>query len=228
MASHSKKIQETINVAAHDMKNPIATMRMGAEIMSSFSEDTFVKRQADTILHCTYDLERLINIYSDYVRLQAQEPLILVKQECDESFIKAIAKKLQRLELLSERSVTISHLEKFKYLYVDKNRMITALEILTATVITYAKPASNIIINLTENKDVLKLEISFNPAQTLHCAPETLFDFSYITQRKQERLEASLELFVASEIIKAHDGNITYRADDHAVITSTLSRKRVK
>ncbi len=195
------------------MKNPIATMRMGAEILNSFAKDELIKRQATTILKSTYELERQVNVYSDYARLQLSGSLLLYIQDCDETLFNAIEKRLNRLAI--ENNV-VAHISGFLALPTfrgDKTRITTLLELLFLSAVQYHTINTDIHIVFKELKNELTFQMSFQLETPVIVENNTLFSNGYLTQNKQETLGVSIELFVAASITHAHNGSIALNQD---------------
>lgn len=201
------KLNELIGVAVHDIKNPIATIRMGSDIIHKFSDNDLITRQARIISDSSYHLERLINLYGDFAYLQTSKKLELQVYRYNENTIEQLRKKLTRVAKLYNREITIKGLDHFKDQVFDKFRVLTLMESLILAIAKTESERTDFLINLI-NDD--KLTISVNFKSNLELDEFDLFGFNTLPLHKKQIFSSCIELYISHAIAQAHKGSISF------------------
>jgi len=94
----SKLREQFIAILGHDLKNPIATIRMSSDILLKFAKEELVQRQAKMIKSTSFRMEGLIDNILDFARGHLGEGIILSKKSDPAAL----------LILISRRSIPVS------------------------------------------------------------------------------------------------------------------------
>ncbi len=216
-----EKIQATlksIGIVAHDMKNPIATIRLSAGIMAKMAKTDLELRQAKAILQSSYLLERQVNMYSDLLKLETSGRIDLHTKEYGSNFIELLYSKLAKTYSQERLDLNYPDTEFTAVLQIDLTRLTTAIQGICDAIVPYMNKESKISISSSLQMETLELLLEFQLRPDVTVDTDDLFKKSFVGQDNPEVMGRSVEMFLANEIVKEHKGNINVQCNSDKVI----------
>lgn len=225
-----KKVAELrdqfIAILGHDLKNPIATMRMSADILLKMSKEDLTVRHASMIKSTSYRMQALIENILDFARGQMGEGIVLEKQAHDESLEEMIDQVIKEIKINApEREIIFSsHLDH--EVLCDKNRIGQLLSNLLSNADQHGHPEAPVVVEARTNGKHFELKVSNKGEKIPEPALEHLFQPFYRESEDSNKKGLGLGLFIASEIAKAHDGEIEVKSSENETcFTLKIPRK---
>lgn len=207
-----KKQRETyISTLNHDLKIPTLAQIHALQLLSEEKIGKINKKQREiinlTLESCTYMYDMLSTILSTY-RYENQDislccEKIQMLKLIDECFNKSI-KTLQNKNL----NVRVSAQEKFFAISADKTQITKAFENLISYCISSAEENSQIICEIKKNNNNINLSLGFENPYATSNSIKNMFKKYTTSAEKFDKVGSSLELYLAKQIISAHNGTI--------------------
>ncbi len=204
------KKDEFISIASHELKTPITSLKAVLQMierMVAGKEEMkqlylFVQRgikQVDKLTDLIKDLLEVTKIQAGKLDLKKTSFKLdeLVKDCCDDS---QILSEKHHITIKGEKDITV---------YADRNRLEQVIINLISNAIKYSPDADKVIINVAKTGDDIKVAVTdFGigiPNETL----PFLFDRFYRVDEVSQRYSGlGLGLYISSEIVKRHQGDI--------------------
>lgn len=218
MATTAKKLKEEqemaelrdqfIAILGHDLKNPIATMRMSADILLKMSKEDLTQRHAGLIKSTSYRMQALIDNILDFARGRLGEGLILEKQYNNGTLREIIDQVVKEIRNNSpEREILIDfNLEHD--VYCDKNRIGQLLSNLLSNADQHGDRTDPVRVKAVTNGKEFHLSVSNKGKKIPEKSLEQLFQPFYKESKDENKKGLGLGLYIAAEIAKAHDGKL--------------------
>lgn len=205
---------QIIAILGHDLKNPIATMRMSSDILLKFAKEELVLRQAKMIKSSTFRMEGLIDNILDYAREQMGEGINPLKKADSESLQNALEQVVKEIKTISpERQIDVN-IDLAEDVNGDENRICQ----LFSNLLTYAdiygtddEPIEAIAI--TQDGE-FHLSVKNTRAKITDAEMAKLFQPFYHKISSPGKIGLNLGLYISSEIAKAHNGTLIVDSTD--------------
>ncbi len=212
--THQKELEKRkddfVNIASHELKTPITSMKLYLNSLSSRIEnykDTQVKKIIKNVNYQTDRLQGLVNDLLDVSRLQTgkmtftKEPFRLnnLLKETTES-LKAIAKE-QNIILIQKNSLMVN---------ADKFRLHQVITNLITNAIKYSGPSSDIVLEIKKDKDKAIVSVKDFGIGVPKDEQKKIFNRLYqATDLKGKTFPGlGIGLFISKQIITRHKGSI--------------------
>ena len=204
------KKDEFISIASHELKTPITSLKGALQIIQRASlkggdiktVDTFIQKalkQVDKITELIKDLLDVTKMQTGKLELHKTSFLLdeLIKECCGELQIDA---EKHRLVIEGEADLEIR---------ADRNRVEQVLINLVANAIKYSPEGGKVIIKVEKVTDGIKIGITDFGIGIAKDKLPFLFDRFYrVDENSQRYAGLGLGLYISSEIIKRHGGQI--------------------
>lgn len=207
-----KKQRETyISTLNHDLKIPTLAQIQALQLLSNEKIGKINKRQKEivnlTLESCTYMYEMLSTILSTY-KYENQdfslcfEKIYLLKviDECFNQSISSLQNKNLRVKINSK--------EKFFTIIADKKQIKKALENIINHCISSADENTEIICEIKHNNNNIFLSLGFESSYISADTTQNLLKKYTTSAEKFDKVGSSLGLYLAKQIISAHNGSI--------------------
>lgn len=197
-----------IAILGHDLKNPIATMRMSADILLKMSKEELTLRNASLIKSTSYRMQALIENILDFARGQMGEGIVLEKEKHNGSLEEMMDQVIKEIRILSpDRRITFT-CELDHDVLCDKNRIGQLLSNLLGNADQHGHPEAPVVVEAKTNGAHFELKVSNSGEKISEKALAHLFQPFYRDSEDSNKKGLGLGLFIASEIAKAHSGEL--------------------
>lgn len=200
--------EQFIAILGHDLRNPLATTRMSAEILLHKSQDEFVRRQARMIKSTSVRMEGLIGNILDFARGRLGEGINLSRKPEKDKLQEIFNQVIKEIRAISpEREIEVNMKFK-KEVHCDRERIGQLFSNLLGNADTHGAKELPIKIHIeSEDKDFF-ISISNGGEKIPESAQKLLFQPFYRDEVQKGKQGLGLGLFIALEIAKAHGGKI--------------------
>jgi PAS domain S-box-containing protein len=201
--------EEWSGVVAHDLRQPLGTISLTAQMLAHATGEAKLLKYADQIHAAAQRLHRMVGDLMDLSRLDAHR-LELVRQRVDvPALVRAVA---ERVALQTpDRAFDVSILGQVPNVDADPDRIAQVMENLLTNAVKYGKGGTTILTTVScEDGDVVV-------AVTNEGRPLTAEELSRIFDRFHRTASAKLEgiqgvglgLYITRSLVEAHGGRIT-------------------
>ncbi|NJY62884.1 GAF domain-containing sensor histidine kinase [Salinimicrobium sp. CDJ15-81-2] len=197
-----------IAILGHDLKNPIATMRMSSDILLKMSKDELTQRHAALIKSTSYRMQGLIENILDFARGKLGDGLLLDKESSNGSLENIIGQVVNEIKNNApEREINLE-IDLKDEVYCDRNRIAQLLSNLLSNANHHGDPKAPVEVKAFTNGETFELSVSNKGEKISETAMKHLFEPFYRESSDSNKKGLGLGLFIASEIAKAHDGEL--------------------
>jgi PAS domain S-box-containing protein len=211
--------EEWSSVVAHDLRQPLGTISLSAQMLARATDDAKVLKYAEQIRSAANRLNRMVGDLMDLSRLEASR-LELVCQRVDVPAL--IGTVVERVALQApDRALDVRIRGQVPDVEADPDRIAQVVENLLSNAVKYGEAGTTIVTNVSwEGADV-------SVAVTNEGRPLTEAELSRIFERFHRTASAKLEgiqgvglgLYIARSLVEAHGGRITAESTPAGVTT---------
>lgn len=204
-----------IAIASHELKTPVTSVKAYAEIVLDYftrqgnaEQSTMMERMVSQINRLT----RLINDLLDTTRITGGG-LLLEPEEFN--LTKLIHERVEEIQRTTLHQIVVN-MEPIPPIVGDRGRIGQVIMNLLSNAIKYSPPGSDIIVSSQRNKDHVIIKVRDYGIGLSPEAQHKIFDRFY--RASDSRVSTvpglGLGLFIASEIIKSHQGIMGVRSEE--------------
>ena len=203
-----------IAILGHDLRNPIGTSRMCADILLKMDLPEFATKQVCTIKSTTLRMQELIDNLLDFANSELGDGIVLDmtsdNQRLEEELLQVI-KEIKTTDLTHEinYNFSIDH-----NVTCDVNRVGQLFSNLLSNAVKHGFESAPIVINATTSESTFSLEVINSAEDILTENIKGLFDPFTSSHAQNNRNGLGLGLFIASEIARGHDGEIKVHSEN--------------
>ena len=212
--------EQFIAILGHDLKNPIATTRMSAEILMKFSKEDIVKRNGALIKSTSIRMENLIDNLLDFARGRLGEGIKLNKTKDFGKLENILEQVINEIKTISPNRDFSTNIRIENPVNCDPNRIAQLCSNLLGNAVTHGSQDNPIELEAFCLNGEFKLEITNKGAKIPKKVREKLFEPFYRLEGEEPKQGLGLGLYIASEIAKAHEGNINVKSTDKETVFS--------
>ena len=204
--------EQFIAVLGHDLRNPIASTRMSADILLHKSKDEMIQRHAKMIKSTSYRMEKLIGNMLDFARGRLGEGIILERKNVNGDLADILQQQIEELQNNSPERVIDVELNLDTDIYCDKHRIAQLFSNLLSNADLHGAQDHPVKVRAHIEGDKFLLSVENAGAKIPEEAKKQLFKPFYREGTGKKGL--GLGLFIASEIARAHEGDLLVKSDD--------------
>lgn len=204
--------EQFIAILGHDLKNPIASTRMAAEILIKMSHEEVAQRHAKMIKSTSYRMEGLIENILDFARGRLGQGIVLKKEMQDELLEDTLHQVLREIKIISPTRMIEADIELDEAVYCDKDRLGQLFSNLLSNADTHGAEDLPIKVKAFTKDRMFWLKVTNGGEKISETAMTHLFQPFYRADVKPGKQGLGLGLFIASEIARAHEGKIKVRS----------------
>jgi len=203
------ELRETfIAVLGHDLRNPVGTTRMCADILLKMDLPELANRQASTIKATSYRMQGLIDNLLDFAKGHLGEGIRLElsnNKQALKKLILQVCKEIATVEQEHEITTQIQLKEDFE---CDINRVGQLLSNLLSNAVKHGDPDKPIRMAAIAEDGSFTLTVSNFGTQIPPAKKAELFKPFFTTNATNNKSGLGLGLYICSEIARAHNGTM--------------------
>lgn len=206
--------EQFIGILGHDLRNPLGTTRMGADVILKKSNQEDVKNLAQLIKATTYRMENLIGNLLDFARGRLGDVIYLDKKPSGPELEKVIQKVIKENKISSPKIGINTTIQLETPVPCDIHRIGQLLSNLLTNAIQHGDQTSPVSVSVSSNKKEFDLTVTNKGTKIPDAAMERLFKPFSRQEQKPEKSGPGLGLYIASEIANAHGGTLTAKSSN--------------
>ncbi len=197
---------------AHEIKNPLSSMRSAIETVARVEDPEQQRRLLAIILDDVHRLDRLISDISDASRLDAE----LSRAEAAPVDIgRMLAALVEVQDATADQGTPRLTLDAANHQSLDvlgvEGRLVQVFRNLISNAITFSPPDGTIALSAERDGRFVKVEVQDQGPGIPQGKREAIFDRFYSERPANEKfgMHSGLGLSISKQIVDAHDGSIT-------------------
>lgn len=204
------KKNEFIGLISHELKTPVTSVKAFAQVLQRRFARSGDEQAATLLLKMDAQLDKLSGLIADIVDVTKLETGRLQYHKEYFDYNELVQEIVEQMQRTTAKHTIVTHLDKTKSLYADRNRIGQVLINLITNAIKYSPQADRIIVKTQAGKDDITLCIQDFGVGIPKEAQDKVFNQFYRVDGKNETTFSGmgLGLYVSAEIIKRHKGKI--------------------
>lgn len=216
-------IKSLISDIAHQLKTPVATVKMYGELMLyDNAEPEEYKQYLEKIL---FSLDKLVFLTESLIKLSRLESGVIALKKSEESlnstileavmqvFDKAVKKNIEIVFDSDKLNVTLMH---------DKKWTAEAIFNILDNAVKYSQPNGKVLIELQKYEMFARLDITDNGIGIKENEINKIFSRFYRGENAQEQEGVGVGLYLSRQIISQQGGCIKAKSDDKKTVFTVL------
>lgn len=195
-----------IAILGHDLKNPIATMRMSSDILLKMSKEDLTLRHAAMIKSTSFRMQTLIENILDFAKGKMGEGIILNRKSNNGSLMKILEQVIKEIKISAPERKIVFNAALSEEVYCDKDRIGQLFANLLGNAHQHGDRDAPVEVSAITTKEHFELKVSNKGEKIPEDSQPHLFQPFYRSHVEPNKQGLGLGLFIASEIAKAHDG----------------------
>lgn len=200
--------EQFIAILGHDLRNPIASTRMSAEILLKLAKDEMSKKYAGLIKSSSYRMDRLIENMLDFARGRLGEGIILNRQLNNGELKESLEEIIRELHINSPDRQLKINIKIEEEVNCDMQRIGQLFSNLLSNADSHGTHEKPITVEAATRENKFFLAVRNAGERIPESAMSHLFQPFYRQDVQPGNQGLGLGLFIASEIARAHDGII--------------------
>ncbi|MEH6408845.1 MAG: GAF domain-containing sensor histidine kinase [Leeuwenhoekiella sp.] len=209
------ELRETfIAILGHDLRNPVGTTRMCADILLQMDLPEMGRRQASIIKSTSYRMQGLIDNLLDFAKGHLGEGIQLELTNNNQALKKSlnqVAKEIKTLNTGHQINLTIDLKED---VLCDSNRISQLYSNLLGNAVKHGAVDKPVYTEITSENGEFSILISNAGEKISNVKMPNLFKPFFTTNSANNKSGLGLGLYISSEIAKAHNGKIDVTSTD--------------
>ena len=223
------ELRETfIAILGHDLRNPVGTTRMCADILLQMDLPEIANRQASTIKSTSYRMQGLIDNLLDFAKGHLGEGIKLelsTNKQALKKLLLQVSKEIKTVDTDHEINCYINLKDEFE---CDINRIAQLYSNLLGNAIKHGASDKPINTEVIAEKGTFSLAVSNSGNKIPNQKMLDLFKPYFTTNAVNNKSGLGLGLYISSEIAKAHQGKMEVTStDEKTEFTFTMPIKTV-
>ena len=217
------ELRETfIAILGHDLRNPVSTTRMCADILLKLSIDETAIRQAEIIKATSYRMQGLIDNLLDFAMGHLGDGIKLELTKDNTLLQKVLEQVLQEMKTLDSHHEINESIKLTRTVTCDLNRVAQLLSNLLGNAIKHGSENEPIEVDIYTTDKEFVISVSNSGDKISETAMSNLFKPFFTENANRNKKSLGLGLYISYEIAKAHEGELTAESSEKKT-TFTLS-----
>ena len=212
---HIGELRETfIAILGHDLRNPVGTTRMCADILLQMDLPETAKRQASTIKATSYRMQKLIDNLLDFAKGHLGDGIRLElsnNKQALKKLLLQVSKEIKTVDSDHEVNINFKLKDDFE---CDINRIGQLYSNLLGNAIKHGAPKKPINTRVSAENGIFSLAVSNSGDKISAEKIGNLFKPFFTTNAINNKSGLGLGLYISSEIARAHNGKIEVESTD--------------
>ncbi len=205
---------EFISIASHELKTPVTSVKAYAQILQQDLKEAGDLKSGKILKKMDAQLDRLNNLIRDLLDVTkiVQGNLNFKKTSFDiNELIKATIEEMQST---LHNHIIVERLKSLKKVWGDKDRIGQVINNLLSNAVKYSPSANEVVISTRTEGDVVMISVKdFGIGLTKETKIKVFERFFRIEAKENTFPGLGLGLYIASEIIKHHNGHIGVKSE---------------
>ena len=218
--------QDFISGFAHDLKVPIIAQDNTYDLLLNENFGKLTDKQKTAIQNLKIsnnDLKELVLNLLD-VQKYENDALCLNKESVElNQLINEIIEQDKSIFTIQNKNIIFNSNNSEVFYNLDKFLFKRVLNNLISNSITHSKDSKNIEINLTQNKDNIKISVKDEGKGIDETDINNIFEKYYTASKKYTNTSTGLGLYISNKIITSHKGKITAKNNESKGATFTIT-----
>jgi PAS domain S-box-containing protein len=199
-----------IAVASHELRTPVTSIKAYTELLREILTEREAGESTELVIKLDGQIDRLIELIHSLLDTTkiAEGQLFLSPENFDLN--KLAAEKIEELQHSSDKHTLKLVADKDVFIKADKKRIAEVFTNLISNAIKYSPKGGNVIVATEKKQDGVEVSIKDNGIGIPESAQAKLFGRFF--RAKNTQIETypgmGLGLYIASSIIKKHNGNM--------------------
>lgn len=217
------ELRETfIAILGHDLRNPVSTTRMCADILLKISTDETALRQAETIKAITYRMQGLIDNLLDFAMGHLGDGIKLELTSDNILLQKVLEQVVHEMKTLDSQHDIKESIHLSSAVTCDVNRVAQLFSNLLGNAIKHGAENHPIDVDIYTSEKEFILSVSNSGDKISETAMSNLFKPFFSENANRNKRSLGLGLYISYEIAKAHGGQLNAKSTQEKT-TFTLS-----
>ncbi len=205
---------QVLNIAAHDLKNPLTTIPLWADMIKEKADSKVISLMCDNINKAAKNMTRKIN---EWLENAATEASLIKLRLIKVDFATVIQRVVEANQVLANNKNQKIHLtiEDHPEIYADETKLTELVDNLLNNAIKYSEKEKNITITLKQKNFKAILEIKDEGQGLIAKDKKIIFQRFTTLSAKPTGGETStgLGLSIVKTLVEAHNGTISAESD---------------
>ncbi|MGE3262329.1 MAG: sensor histidine kinase [Bacteriovoracia bacterium] len=203
--------KEIVEVVAHDLKNPLASIKMNTQIalrkIEGDPDKGDIKKSLEANLKSANSMHRLIDELLDHAKIESGTFSLRKTEVRLESFLKNIAERFLPLAQAKKIRLEFDVSEKIPPATIDEGRMEQVVSNLVGNALKFTPPDGKIQLTARFKTEEFLLSVTDTGSGMTREQTQHVFD-RYWQVRETASQGTGLGLTISKAIVKAHGGRI--------------------
>lgn len=205
-----RKKDEFISIASHELKTPITSLKGALQIIERTAmKGGEIKTVESFIQKAIRQVDKLTELIKDLLDVTKIQSGKLILRKTNFPLDELIAECCEELQVESEKHKLVVEGDTNIEVFADKNRLEQVMINLVANAVKYSPEGGKVIINITKVNEGIKIAVTDFGIGIPQDKIPMIFDRFYRVDENSQRYSGlGLGLYISSEIIRQHGGNI--------------------
>ena len=205
--------EQFIAILGHDLKNPVSAISSAAQLLTRMNQDEKSVKLAHIISESSFRIKGLVENLLDFARGRLGEgiQLNLIEEQKAHVFLEQV---ISELKILWPNAIIETRFDLNRSIFIDNRRVSQLFSNLLANALNYGNPDHPIVIEALAGEKLFTLTVSNAGEKIPDSALPLLFHPFSRGKVKKGQDGLGLGLYIASEIAKAHGGELSVASDD--------------
>ncbi|MDN3596052.1 GAF domain-containing sensor histidine kinase [Zunongwangia endophytica] len=209
------ELRETfIAILGHDLRNPVGTARICADMLLSANLPEASKKQAEIIKSTSYRMQSLIDNLLDFAKGNLGDGINLNRSKNNTKLEKEIREVVEEFRALNKENKITTAISITETVNCDSSRISQLFSNLLSNAIKHGTLEETIQVIVSNTESEFSLSV-INQGKTI---PEDyradLFKPFFKSKAQSNENGLGLGLYIASEIAKAHNGSLDMESEN--------------
>tara|TARA_R110002020_G_scaffold454448_6_gene670100 strand:- start:7091 stop:8278 length:1188 start_codon:yes stop_codon:yes gene_type:complete len=200
--------EQFIAILGHDLKNPVGTTRMSAELLLKMNLDERATKYAGIIKSTSFRMEGLIDNLLDFARGRLGEGIQLKKEINNKLLLESVEQVIKEIQAMAPESQLDVNIQLDYEVNCDRERVAQLFSNLLGNAITHGAPDKPIQVEIVSTKNMFSLAVKNQGEKIPQVAMDHLFQPFYRQNLSSHKQGLGLGLYISSEIANAHGGQM--------------------
>lgn len=206
--------EQNIAILGHDLRTPLSSITMGFDVIEQITREPQVKDIVRMMRSSALRIKRLISDVMDFAHTRVGQGLIIKRTESDK-LEKMLVHTASELKSGYPAAEIFDDIQIREIIYCDAERLCQLFSNLLINALLHGDLTKPVTTRAWVEESVLHLEV-INYGETIDSdALDSLFQPFWRLDTEKTGEGLGLGLFIASEISKAHDAELTVKSENN-------------